>query len=157
MRKDIEIREVPGAEERAEICESILRALPEWFAFEPPILDYARQARDLPVFAAYDGGEAVGFLAVKQHTPQAWEVCVMGIQKTHHRMGIGRELMRRAVCLAKERGAKYLTVKTVAELSPDEGYARTRAFYAAVGFVPLEVFPLYWDRDNPCLYSVMAL
>ena len=39
----------------------------------------------------------------------------------------------------------------------DRPYARTRSFYYKMGFVPLEVFPLFWDEDNPCLFLVKHL
>ncbi|MEN6523457.1 MAG: N-acetyltransferase, partial [Anaerolineaceae bacterium] len=38
-----------------------------------------------------------------------------------------------------------------------EEYDRTRAFYEAMGFRPLEVFPELWDKDNPCLLMVKRL
>ena len=31
-------------------------------------------------------------------------------------------------------------------------YNGTRAFYRKEGFLPLEVFPTFWDEDNPCLF-----
>ena len=37
----------------------------------------------------YDGERPVGFLAVKVHNAFTAEVCVMGILKEYHRMGIG--------------------------------------------------------------------
>ena len=37
------------------------------------------------------------------------------------------------------------------------GYARTRAFYRAQGFLPLQCLPEYWDQDNPCLLMVLPL
>jgi coenzyme F420-0:L-glutamate ligase/coenzyme F420-1:gamma-L-glutamate ligase len=45
-------------------------------------------------------------------------------------------------------------VKTLAPTRPDENYARTRAFYEAMGFTPLEVFPELWDPRNPALQLV---
>jgi hypothetical protein len=39
---------------------------------------------------------------------------------------------------------------------PDEGYARTREFYTALGFRPLEELPDLWP-DNPCLIMVKSL
>jgi len=38
-----------------------------------------------------------------------------------------------------------------------EEYERTRAFYAMVGFWPLEERADIWGPDNPCLISVKAL
>jgi len=36
-------------------------------------------------------------------------------------------------------------------------YARTRAFYRALGFLPLEERTDIWGPENPCLISVKAL
>jgi len=54
-------------------------------------------------------------------------------------------------------GKEFLTVKTLADTHPDEGYAGTRRFYLAMGFKPLEVFPTLWDEANPCLLMVKRL
>jgi XTP/dITP diphosphohydrolase len=48
-------------------------------------------------------------------------------------------------------------VKTLAQSAGDRLYARTHRFYAAQGFVPLEVFPTLWNEDNPCLLMAKVL
>jgi len=148
----IEIREVSSPAKKKRICGDILRALPEWFAYEEPIADYAAQAKHMPFYAAFDGSRAVGFIAIKAHNAHTAEVCVMGVLRGCHRRGIGRGLVECAVryCLANKM--EFLTVKTVDESTRSAGYANTRKFYCAMGFVPLEVFPLYWDKNNPCLF-----
>jgi hypothetical protein len=40
---------------------------------------------------------------------------------------------------------------------PDEGYDRTRRFYEAVGFLPLEETTAFWGPDNPTLVMVKVL
>jgi coenzyme F420-0:L-glutamate ligase/coenzyme F420-1:gamma-L-glutamate ligase len=47
-------------------------------------------------------------------------------------------------------------VKTLAatNANENENHARTRAFYEAMGFVPLEVLPEPWDPRNPALQLV---
>jgi len=49
-------------------------------------------------------------------------------------------------------GFKYLTVKTLDSSVTYEPYEKTRNFYRKLGFIPIEVFPLFWDKDNPCLF-----
>jgi len=56
----------------------------------------------------------------------------------------------------RDRGVEYLQVKTLGPSDPDPGYARTRAFYEARGFVPLEELHGLWE-DNPCLLLVKRL
>lgn len=41
--------------------------------------------------------------------------------------------------------------------NPDQNYERTRRFYLAAGFTPLEEFPDLWDERNPCLLMVKSL
>ena len=48
-------------------------------------------------------------------------------------------------------------MKTLDATHPSPEYARTRAFYHAMGFVDLECFPTLWDAGNPCLVLVKAL
>jgi len=153
----ITIQMVNDAEEKSRICNQILRGLPEWFGNEEAIVDYVREVRELPFFAAYDGEDAEGFLAVKTHNPYTAELCVMGVMKDHHRQGIGRALVERAEKYCQEQQYCFFTVKTVDSSAPYESYARTREFYFAMGFRPLEVFPTYWDEVNPCLFMAKCL
>lgn len=138
-------------------CEAILRALPDWFGVEEAIQEYARAIDSLPTFLANRGERVIGFLTVKVHNPYAAELYVMGVLPEAHRQGLGRRLVSAAEALIKEQGIEYFQVKTLGPSRPDPGYARTRAFYQAAGFRPLEEFPLLWDKDNPCLLMVKKL
>jgi hypothetical protein len=66
-------------------------------------------------------------------------------------------LLERATKYAGAEGYSLLHVKTLAPSDPDPGYAATRAFYEAVGFLPLEVLPQVWGPENPCLLLVRPL
>jgi hypothetical protein len=55
------------------------------------------------------------------------------------------------------KNVRLLQVKTVAATSPSKAYAQTREFYSHLGFQPLEVFPLLWAPQNPCLQLVKWL
>jgi hypothetical protein len=54
-------------------------------------------------------------------------------------------------------GVRLLQVKTLGPSMPDEGYGKTRAFYAALGFLPLEETMAFWGEENPTLIMVKAL
>ena len=99
----------------------------------------------------------MGFLALRQTAPQAGEVYVMGTLPAYHRKGAGRALLAWAEQYARAAGWKLLQVKTLDAAHPSPEYARTRAFYHAMGFVDLECFPTLWDEGNPCLVLVKAL
>ena len=153
----IELKEVNEQDKKSEICNAILRALPNWFGNESAIIDYTYQVRDMPFLTAFVDREPVGFVAIKEHNQYTAEVCVMGTIIGYHRQGIGSKMIQwcEEYCLAS--GKEFLTVKTLDESRASKSYEKTRKFYLAIGFKPLEVFPLYWDKDNPCLFLVKCI
>jgi coenzyme F420-0:L-glutamate ligase / coenzyme F420-1:gamma-L-glutamate ligase len=146
----VTIVEIEDGAERSRIAEHVLRDLPEWFAIEEATQAYIREAAGLTTLAAGDSG----FLCLKRHTPRAAEIYVMGVRRDARRTGVGRALVRAAEAWCAAGGVEYLQVKTVAATKANEHYARTRTFYEAMGFVPLEVFPELWDPRNPALQLV---
>jgi GNAT superfamily N-acetyltransferase len=142
---------------KASLCEPILRSLPDWFGIEDAILQYLADIDHLPTFLALDGDQVIGFLTLKQHFPHAAEILVMGCQPDMRRKGIGRALVERGEAWLLDQGVEYLQVKTLAPSHPDPGYAKTRAFYQALGFRPLEEFKQIWDEANPCLVLVKKI
>ncbi len=142
---------------RGALCEELLRGLPEWFGIEASIVEYRRTAEKLPAFVADVDGEAAGLLAVRPTSPAALELHVLAVRREHHRRGIGRALVDRAAAYARDEGFSLLHVKTLGREIEDESYAGTHAFYAAMGFMPLEVIPAVWGPENPCLIMVRPL
>jgi coenzyme F420-0:L-glutamate ligase/coenzyme F420-1:gamma-L-glutamate ligase len=137
--------------ERSRIAEAVLRDLPEWFGIEEATAAYIEAAATLPTFGVEPDA---GFLCLKQHTPQAAELYVMGVRRELHRSGIGRALVEAAESWCRAHGIRYLHVKTLGPSRPSRGYGATRAFYEAVGFVALEELHGFWDEDNPALILV---
>lgn len=148
----ISIQEISLADEKSHVCDVLLHALPDWFGIETSIAEYVQQVRSLPFFAAMEGEQTVGFVALTPHNAYTAELCVMGILCPYHRQGIGRMLVYRCERYAAEHAMEFLTVKTLDASRPDDGYEKTRRFYHAMGFRPLEVFPALWDLSNPCLF-----
>jgi hypothetical protein len=66
-------------------------------------------------------------------------------------------LIATAAAHAKAHGINLLTVKTLSARDPDAGYARTRAFYTAMGFVPIEELPALWNPENPAVLMLKVL
>ncbi len=143
--------------QQSPVCVPILRSLPDWFGIEAAILEYEREIEHLPTFLANEDGSVLGFLSLKQHNPFSAEIYVMAVQLQAHRGGIGRALVAAADFYARNLGIEYMQVKTLAASRPNEEYARTRAFYEALGFRPLEAFSRIWDENNPCLVMVKRL
>lgn len=148
----IEVTAAKGA-----LCAEILATLPDWFGIPESNAAYIRDVEAMPMFAALADGAPQGFLALNRHTPHAFEVHVMGVKPAYHRHGLGRALTQAAAAHAKGQGARILSVKTLSPSHPDEGYARTRAFYEGMGFFPIEEFPALWNPENPALMMIKLL
>lgn len=142
---------------QAAVCEPVLRSLPDWFGIEEAIVHYSSEIDSLPTFLARDEEHALGFVSLKQHNPYAAEVYVMAIRRETHRKGIGRALVAQAEEWLRGQEVGFLQVKTLGPSHSDPAYAKTRAFYQAMGFRPLEEFRQIWDEGNPCLIMVKRL
>jgi len=147
-----QVVEIADPAERSRIAEVVLRDLPNWFGIEESTRKYIEDAAELPTLAVEPD---LGFLCVKQHTSQAAELYVMGVRRQEHRRGIGRALVAEAERWCRARGIRYFHVKTLGPSRPDPGgYDATRAFYQALGFIPLEELHGLWDEENPTLILV---
>ena len=139
------------------VCEKILRALPDWFGIEDSLVQYVKDADIMPTMLAKDKDNVIGFLTIKRHFSESAEIHCMGILPQYHRKGIGKLFIKELENYLKDEGVKILQVKTVSADRDCSAYAKTRAFYKAVGFIPLEVFPNLWDKANPCLVLVKQI
>jgi len=146
------VAEVEDPAARSRVCERVLRDLPEWFGIEDATTAYIRDVAELPTFAIDEDA----FLSLNVHTPRAAELYVMGVCRERHGQGLGTVLLGAGDAYLRERGVEYLQVKTLGPSRPDEGYERTRRFYEARGFVPLEEIHGLWEH-NPCLLLVKHL
>src|SRR5687768_13153368 len=141
----------------AEECEGVLRTLPDWFGIESSLLQYVRDTEVLPTFVARGAGPLAGFLTLREHFSEAWEVHCIAIRASHRRHGVGRALHLHVERWLVARGARVLQVKTLAATHPSPEYAETRRFYTGIGYVPLEVFPTLWGPRLPVLQLVKQL
>lgn len=138
-------------------CERVLRSLPEYFGIEEALVQYVDDIRTRPTFHAWSDSKLVGFLSVTRHAPRSAEIHVMAIVPEALRRGIGTALVEAAERYLIEDGVVLFEVKTLGERHPDEHYKRTRAFYRAQGFIPLEEVPDFWGKGLPTLFMVKPL
>src|ERR1039458_4631167 len=157
MASDGELRIRDQGVGAGETCRRILRALPTWFGIPTSVEDYVATADRSPTVIASLGNEEVGILTLVRHSRYAAEVYVMAVLPEFHRQGIGRALLGYAESLLAVDGVEFLQVKTLAPSKTDDGYARTRAFYLAYGFRPLEEFRNLWDVENPALQMIKVI
>jgi ribosomal protein S18 acetylase RimI-like enzyme len=148
-----EVVAVEDPRERSAVCREVLEALPEWFGIEEAVRQYIHDVADLPTFAV--GRDA--FLSLKLHNEWAGEIYVMGVRPESQGHGLGTALVESAEASLRSGGIEYLQVKTLGPSNPDDHYARTRRFYHARGFRPLEELLGFWDEENPCLVMVKHL
>ncbi|MBI1777515.1 MAG: GNAT family N-acetyltransferase [Proteobacteria bacterium] len=151
----LEVREITS--DKASVCREILSGLPEWFGWPGAVDGYVRSVPQLPMLGCQVAGGTVGFLSLKTHATYSLEVYVLGVKPEWHRKGVGRTLIGMAERRARDNGLGFLSVKTVADLDPSPDYARTRKFYAAMGFLPLEAFKTLFRSGDPCLLMVKPL
>jgi GNAT superfamily N-acetyltransferase len=135
-------------------CESVLRDLPEWFGIEQAIVKYCREIDGMPTIAAMEQGELIGFVTMNILFEKSADLHVLAVKKSHHRLGVGRELFQATEKYLNRIGVRFVQVKTISENSADLNYAKTRSFYLAMGYTPLEEFPELWDKHNPCLQMI---
>ncbi len=138
-------------------CRRILSTLPTWFGIPESVDEYVATADRSTTVIASLGHEDVGLLTIVRHSRYAAEVYVMAVLPQFHRHGIGRALLSHAEGTLAADGVEFLQVKTLAPSTPDEGYEKTRAFYLAYGFRPLEEFRDLWDVDNPALQMIKVV
>jgi GNAT superfamily N-acetyltransferase len=156
MDGNAKLRIRPMRSGEADLCERILRSLPGWFGIEGAIVQYRRDLDRMETLVAEVGESLVGFLAIHEHNRHSAEIHVIAVRSEFHGQGIGRALLARTEALLRDRSIEFLEVKTLGPSRPDDHYDRTRAFYLAMGFRPLEENKL-WGERNPCLIMIKHL
>jgi ribosomal protein S18 acetylase RimI-like enzyme len=153
--------------------ERLLRKLPTWFGIESSVLEYIESARRLPAYLAWPRGPAspghppdlaagrppdlaAGVLLAVRHFSRAAEIYLLAVDPAVHRQGAGRALITALESDLSAEDVEFLQVKTLGPSHSDPGYARTRQFYASVGFQPLEEITGLWP-GNPCLIMIKTL
>ncbi len=148
----VELRDVPCGS--GATCSQILATLPAWFGIEAANQHYAEVSERSPAVIASADGHDIGLAVIVLHSVYSAEIDLMAVRPEWHRHGIGRRLVEHAEGTLARSGVEFLQVKTLSDKHPDAGYKRTRAFYTACGFRPLEEFPTLWGPANPALQLI---
>ena len=155
MKHDIKILEVEDGTLKSQYARTVLEKLPEWFGDKQALEDFVVGVAGLPFWAATDdNGCCVGFISVRTHYGHTGDIYVCGVLPECHRQGIGKALYAAAEEHLIKNGCKYVMVKTLSDTDSYKPYARTRAFYKSIGFMPLVTLPEMWDEENPCLIMI---
>jgi N-acetylglutamate synthase-like GNAT family acetyltransferase len=140
-----------------EEVRRILAEVPGWFGLPESNEEYVEKASTLTNVVARDGHEVVGICLLLQHNPTSVEIDLLAVPATLHRRGVGRAILEHVERDLRATGVRLLHLKTLGPSRDDEGYARTRAFYEAMGFLPMEERTDIWDPSNPALFLVKVL
>ena len=143
--------------QRQPECEAVLRSLPEWFGIEESLRRYVQDSARLPTFALEHAGAVVGFISLRQHFAESWEVHCIAVAAAPRNKGYGSVLLAHAESWLQAQSVRFLQIKTIAEGRVSASYAQTREFYRARGYSRLEVFPTLWSPSNPVLQLVKRL
>lgn len=143
----------PIMHSRGQVCAEVIADLPQWFSRPDANIRYAREADAHPMIGCHVDGQPAGIISLRQHFDTTGEIYLLAVRPRWHGCGMGRALVRAAEqwCAAQE--LIFLSVKTLGPSHPNRNYARTRSFYAAMGFFPIEEIADLWP-DNPCLIMV---
>lgn len=151
----MEIKEVTQASQKSALAAEVLADLPEWFGIPESTQAYIAAAAQLQFWAAYEGEEPLGFVSLSYSSPDCAEIDCLAVKRAYHGQGIGARLVKTLEDRASQR-VPFLQVKTVAP-GHFASYDRTNAFYQALGFKKLEVFPELWHPDHPCLIWIKGI
>jgi GNAT superfamily N-acetyltransferase len=148
--------EIESGTQRPDETAALLARLPDWFGIPEANANYVEEARTLPTIAALLNDDVVGVCLVTRHFPESAEIELLAVRRDLHRHGVGRRLLARAEDDLRRDGVRVLQVKTLGPSDDYEPYTRTRRFYEALGFLPLEEHFNLWP-DDACLVMVKPL
>jgi GNAT superfamily N-acetyltransferase len=150
MPIDVVRRQDPDA------VRDILATIPDWFGIPESNANYVRDGGRLPSYLAIDGDQVVGVALLNEHFPPSRELHLIAVRGDRHREGIGRMLLATIEDDLRRAGVQILEVHTLGPSDDDAGYAHTREFYLAQGFVPINELQRI-DWDGPTLILVKPL
>lgn len=110
------------------------------------------QQPDVSVWAAVDGDEVLGTVALKELDPQHGELKSMRTVAAARGRGIGRLLLGHVVAEARARGYRRLSLETGSR----DFFLPARTLYARAGFVETGPFADY-VLDPESVYMTMEL
>lgn len=128
---------VPYAADHAVACAAVLASVPEWFGRPEANAAYLAKLAQSPSWVALQGQAVVGALTLTEPCRHAFEIHFLVVARAWHGRGIGTALVGLAQEQARQRGGRWLQVKTLGPTHPDPQYARTRRFYLGCGFEPM--------------------
>lgn len=145
----------------AVACDGVIRSLPHHFGNEKGRAQCADAVRSQAGLAAVVGGAVVGFLTWQPWFEACWEITWLAVHADHRGRGLGTRLVDRFAALARDEQMRFLLVTTLSPSDPEpgvsDGYARTRAFYGACGFVPIWEPHGWWSEHDQAVVLIRSV
>jgi GNAT superfamily N-acetyltransferase len=135
--------------------ERILRALPGWFQAEEAVVEFVAEASRLDSYLARSAGTTVGVALVDRRFASTAELALLAVDPDWHGRGVGSLLLGAVESDLRSAEVRVLEVHTIGPTCHDDCYERTREFYAARGFSPLNDRVASWA--GPTLLLVKAM
>jgi len=88
--------------------------------------------------ARAEDGAAIGVLLYERHCPRRWKSTSWPWSRGDTDVVRGGHWYDALEDAPRADGTRMLSVETLGPSRPDENYERTRSFYEACGFVPVE-------------------
>jgi GNAT superfamily N-acetyltransferase len=137
-------------------CDGIVASLPDWFGLEEGVRECAEAVRTQPGLVAEVHGEVRGFLTIARPYPRTPEISWLAVHARNRRRGLGRAMIEALSDELRTRGDRLVVVRTLSDRTdPGPEYAQTRAFYLAMGFIP--VAEVRSDPENPLQLLALPL
>lgn len=156
--RGFEVRELALAD--APGCDGVIASLPYFFGDPDGIRECAEAVRSQRGFVATAAGAVTGFITLAQYDPASAEITWLAVHARHRRSGMGRALVEASERALTAENVEMMFVLTLGPSVPEDvedGYRGTRAFYRALGFVPLKEFALKTWNDPAALVLAKAL
>ncbi len=148
----------PVGPDDLEVCQAIVRGLPDFFTEDVP----EKIANDLDAHHGWvitkDDG-VVGFAVVDYRSSRAAEVLWMAVRHDQRNQGVGATLLEHVLGALAADNVALVETKTLDAAAGYEPYIATRTFWEHNGFVHVDTIdPLPgWQPGNPAAIYACAL
>ena len=142
----------------ADVCDTIMRGLPDFFSYEPGLADCAAAVRSQRGWVAELDGDVVGFATWQARTTTSAEITWIAVERERRHGGIGTAIIEALCRRTTPRGYKLALAMTSArpkDEAIEDTYGPTRAFWSARGFHPLIELDI-WET-NVALLQVQGI
>ena len=107
------LEEILNKEEKMRIARLILESLTEWFEVPETREQYIKESKDRIMVAAFEDDKPIGFLCLKETGKETVELAVMGVLKDHHRNGVGKSLLKKAIHSCRSKQLRWVFMMTM--------------------------------------------